>query len=142
MKNGLWYSRFSAAHLDMLNLFHRVPAVICGLSKNEGGRIYKKKGWRHASKIKQSRMNQSPAQVGVMGWDKCVSHGECRDCRLTVSVLFLLSPCVEALPCVPSPNQPPFTQGGKLFGAKVQQPSINLCCANRLTILLLKWRTN
>lgn len=66
-------------------------------TKNKGGGIYKKKGWRHASEITKSHMNQSPAQVGVMGWQRGVSHGEHRvryNRGLSVSVLFSLSPCV------------------------------------------------
>lgn len=45
----------------------------------------------------KSHMNQSPAQVGVMRWQKGVSHSEHRvryNCGLYVSVLFSLSPCV------------------------------------------------
>lgn len=94
-----------------------MQGLICGSLKNEtknkGGSIHKKKGWRHASKITRSSIVQSPAQVGVMGWQKGVSHGECRvgyNCGLSVSVLFLLSPCVSGCLCVLPPNQEPFAQ--------------------------------
>lgn len=62
----------------------------------EGASIKRKEGDMPLKS--HSSMNHTPVQVGVIGWQKGVSHGEWRvgcNCGFSVSVLFSLSHCVE-----------------------------------------------
>lgn len=78
-----------------------MQGVICALSKKEelkmkGGASIKRRDG-DVPLCMYICVNQSPVQVGVMGWQTDVSHGECRvryNCGLSVSALFSLSPRV------------------------------------------------